>query len=507
MMRQTLCICFIFAQGCGNPPLPLEKPLAAQYRVEGGLRIVVADSDLPTFAETVRIGAGKTIDVPGAPWTLPQTDDHKLGAWSTSLTLKHAAANWSAGQHLVLNFEIDKVVVPLALGVQGQPACKLTWSSSGGLLQLQVEVIRSLQGQLAATLAAEPSLVWQMPTLADTESCLKSEPEGTAKALQKHLEAMLRNQAANPLTKSTLNALAALFPPSLEFAAQFHVQAPWAHQVQARVSADFLHPAAGEQLAIHAGARTVASLAVGLDVDRAPTAVDAPLPSGAVASVAPQPPTAPVSKAFVRRALVVDGTAMARVGWAVARSGALARQTTKQFEHAFAPNWAAIAMPDLAPWVDGPPSGARLWPESSPEIKAVDTPSGPAAEWKFDKATLEILGRIGDMEVVVLRINGGFRARVRTAIVGGSNLQLEIVDVQSDDRHVLSPILAGNSSADSSAESRAILDQLVDSALRGIFQQTPVFPLNALLPKGTVATGLTRSGEAFWLWLDGAPPN
>lgn len=507
MMRRMPCIFLLLLAQCGQPPLPLDKPLAAAYRVDGGLRIVVADSDLPTLAETVRIGAGKTIEVPGAPWTLPQTNDHKLGAWNTSLTVKQASATWTSGQHLVLTFEIDKVAVPLAVGVQGQPACKLNWSSSGGVLQLQLQVIRSLQGQVTPTLAAEPSLVWQMPTLADAEACLKSEPEGTAKALRQHLEAMLRNQAANPLTKSTLNVLATLFPSSLEFAAQFNVDAPWGHPVQARVSADYLQPNLVDQLAIHAGARTAASLAIALDVDRAPTAVDAPLPTGAVAAVAPQPPTAPASKAFVRRALVMDGTAMARVGWAVARSGALARQTTKQFEHAFAPNWAAIAMPDLAQWVDGPPSGARLWPESSPEIKAVDTPSGPAVEWKFDKATLEILGRVADMEVVVLRINGGFRAHVRTAIVGGSNLQLEIVDVQSDDRHVLSPILAANSNSDTTPESRAILDQLVDSAVRGIFQQTPVFPLNALLPKGTVATGLTRSGEAFWLWLDGAPPN
>jgi hypothetical protein len=193
---------------------------------------------------------------------------------------------------------------------------------------------------------------------------------------------------------------------------------------------------------------------------------------------------------------VLDKAMLAHRGWAMGRGGVLCQETNAGLAELGA-GWAAEVLPPLAEWVQGPPVGARFWPAASPQVQVVDTPAGPALQWQVASATLEIVARVAETDLVVLKITGRFEAIVRPVLQGGGALGLDLLSAQVDGAVVTSPLLPDTKGAE------AHLGLLVDAALRGIFRTAPVLPLGLALPPGTVATGLARSGDALWVWLEG----
>jgi len=491
------------ACGPAQAPLPLTAPIPETRTLPAGVRIVLADADLQHVAETVRIVAGKSLDVMAAPWPIVDGAGHVVGALATSLEVLAGPVTWPQPSRVQLEFTVDTALIPLAISVPGQAACGVTWAAQAGHVVIQIEVTRGDEGAVEVILAAQPSVTWQSHGLTGSVACLQPAGGTAHTSLDAHLLEVVRAALAPRLAQASLQVLSTIFPPQLEIAGRLPVASRWGDPLEVRVSLQYeSSQAQTDSLVHHDGDRALATLTVGLDVDRAACAVDVPPPQWAVGPLPPQPPTPPGETAFLRRALVFDQATLAHAGWALARGGALCQETSAVLPGLTAA-WAADLLPALGDWVDGPPVGARFWPTASPELKWLDTPEGPALQWRIARATLEIVGKIADTELVVLSITGGFRAVVRPVLHGGGGLGLKLMASELlfssdvDKPVVTSPLLGDVVDADKH------LGPLVDAAMRGIFQAPPVLPLGLVLPLGTVATGVARTGDALWLWLEG----
>ena len=495
----TALVLFVVLAACGptQAPLPLVAPLPATRTLPAGVRIVLADADLAQLAETVRTVAGKSLDVVAAPWPIPDGSGHLVSALSTSLDVTAGPVTWPLPSRLQLEFTVAKAALALAIAVPGQVACGVTWKAKAGHVAVQIEIVRDADGAVDAVLAVEPSVTWQAHGLTANVACLQPAGSTGADSIDAHLLDVVHAALAPRLAQASLHVLRAMFPPQLEFAGRLPTASPSGEPLEVRLSLHYDVPLANApELVRHQGQRALATLTAGLDVDLAACAVDAPPPQLKIEAVPPQPPPPPPGTAFLRRALVFDQATLAHAGWALARGGALCRETSTGLPGLTA-SWAGEVLPALADWVEGPPVGARFWPTASPEVRVIDTPSGPALQWQIASASLEIVGRIAETELVVLRITGGFRAVVRPVLLGGAGVGLELISSDTDSTVVTSPLLGDV------ADAGGHLGPLVDAAMRGIFQTPPVLPLGLVLPEGTVATGVARTGDSLWLWLEG----
>jgi hypothetical protein len=482
---------------CAAPPQPLLAPLAPQLALNGGLRIALLDADLPALAETIRLAAGKSVELAVLDWPLPQAADGHFVGFTTSVSLDQVTLAWLDAQHLHLTAQLGKIAGNVSLVQTGQAGCGIGWQAAGGTMEMDAEVRRTPDGGPGVKLTAPAKAKWSGASLSDPTTCLGKLPADAAKALADHVEAEIVAQIEDRLAQSLLPALTALFAPTLEQSGRVAMSAE--PPVEARFAMGYLD--VDQHLANHAGALAHADLAVSLDVDRHPCAVDAPLPTVLASPLAQRSP--PPGQAFSRRALVLDQALVQRLAWMAARSGGLCAEARGSLQTTLGPGWAADLLPQVEEWIEGPPTNARFWPGSSPSTRLIDTPAGAAVEWTIDDAQLEIIARVADTEMTVLTVTGGFRATLLPRLQGSHLLVFDVVAVERLSTHQTSPLLGDLSTA----PSEDALSALCAAALQGIFAHQAVLPLLALspgpLPAGTVLTQVDRAGDALWLWLEG----
>lgn len=487
------CLSLLLACGPTQAPLPLQAPLPASRTLPSGLQVVLTDADLPAMARTARTLAGPGPQLTSPAWPVPGVPGHDLQPLAVTLPVADAQAAWVQPTQLRFVYEVAPISLPLVFGAPGQAACALTWTGKGGQALVTLRVSRDAQGHVAAVAAEPPVLTWTSHGLADAQACLPVQATQAPAQIDAHLLDLLQATLLPPLVTASRAVVQAAFPAGLELQGRLPTTTRWGDAVEVRAQTTFVDQ--GEALALHAGDRTVATLALGLDVDRAACAIDVPPPQDVGVPLPLQLPDAPAGTAFARRALVLDHATLAWLGWAMGRGGVLCQDTRADLT-GLPPTWAQDVLPALAPWLEGPPVGARFWPEASPGVAVIDTPAGPALQWTVAMATLEIVARVAGTDLVVLRIHGPMQAIARPLLQGGA-LGLEVLSAQPAGPLTVNSPLLNLAGADDHA------GPLVDAALRGIFRVPPVLPLGLALPAGTVATGLSRSGDALWLWLEG----
>lgn len=488
-------LCGLLLAACTGQPLPLLAPLPANTALVGGLRVALLDSDLPALAETMRLAAGKVQAVAAEPWPVPAAGA-QVAALAGNVAVEKAELAWVDAAHLRLSAHLQKPSLTLSVTPKDQAACPLSWQADGATVAVQAEVQSAPGGGIAIIAGAPLAVAWQGAGLSDTQSCFAALPAGAAQAVDQHVRAEILNDVGVHLGDALVSSLHAVFAPSLAQSGRV-VAASTPASVEARFDVQFRDT--DGHVAVHAGNLARAELAVAVDADRHPCAVDAPLTTAVIAPLAA--PAPPSGQAFQRRALVLDGSVVQRLAWLAARAGALCARTAEALA-AVPPGWAADILPQLDPWIEGPPASARFWPGSSPVTRLIDAADGPAIEWTLDEAVLEITARIADTELTVLRVTGGFRATLVPHLIGSHALGFRLAVVERLSTRQSSPLLG-----DFSTPSETALSALCAAALRGIFESHAVLPLLGLspgpLPAGTVITRVERSGDALWVWLDG----
>ena len=485
------------AVACTAQPQPLLAPLAPQLALNDGLRIVLLDADLPALADTIRLAAGKSVELAVADWPLPQAVDGQFVGFATSVPLDKVTLAWQDAQHLHLTAQLGKMAGNVSLVPTGLAGCGIAWQAPNATMEMDAEVRRTPDGGPGVKLTAPATTQWPGATVSDPSACLSKLPVDAAQALASHVQAEIAAQIEDRLAQALLPALTTLFAPTFEQSGRVALTAD--PPIEARFAMAYQELDA--HLANHAGALAHADLAVSLDVDRHPCAVDVPLPTALASPLAQRSP--PQGQAFSRRALVLDQALVQRLAWLAARSGSLCAEARGSLQTTLGPGWAADLLPQVDEWIEGPPTNARFWPGSSPETRLIDTPTGAAIEWTMEDAQLEIIARVADTEMTVLTVTGGFRATLQPRLQGGHLLVFDVVAVERLSTHQTSPLLGDLSSA----PSEDALSALCAAALQGIFAHQAVLPLLALspgpLPAGTVLTQVDRAGDALWLWLEG----
>ncbi len=495
--RFSILYLFILCCSCALPLTPLSTPVASSHVVVGGAHIVIADNDLPALVQTIRTRAGSQVPLETAPWPITGLGDAELASFSSTISINSGVATWLPDGRLQLEFALAPLNQLMAVTTSGQATCSMAWQAAGGTLHVIVQTGRQANGSAGPTLDAEPTLTLVQAAVVDTKGCLQGDAAATA-AVAAHFAELLGNALGPRYGQAAVAALRATFPASLEVQGQLGVASRWSELLTVRISNTYQASApSSTQLIAHQGTRAVAHLDVGLDLDHSACAVDVPPPQQPANPLPPDVPNLPSEQAFLRRALVVDEAALAHVGWAIARSGMLCQDTHGPLTGLGA-NWSEQAFASLTPWLQGPPTGTRFWPQSSPELRMVDTPTGPALEVHLSQALLEIVAPVAGTDFVVLRIRGGFRIAVQAVAMAGSTIGWQYLSTQVESTVVTSPFAIGGTD-----QTSAGLPAVVDAALAGIIQTAPVLPMAALLPPGTVMTGVARSGHGLWLWLDG----
>ncbi len=484
---------------CTAQPQPLQAPLDPSLALPGGARVALLDADLPALAETLRLAAGKSLEVTVAAWPMPTATDGAFAQFALSAPLTAVALAWTDPQHLRLTAQVGKLAGAPSLVLTGEAGCALSWQADAATLALDAEVVRAPDGKLTVQAVPGPPTKWTAATLTDASACLTKLTPGLAATLTDHIQTEITAQLAGRLTTALLPKLATIFAASLEQSGRVTVTPAGDPPIEARFAVQFT--ADGGHIASHAGALAQGELAVSLDVDRHPCAVDVPLPVAVASPLAQRSP--PPGQAFLRRALVLDQALVQRLAWMAARSGALCAQSRATLTTPLAPGWAEDLLPQVDEWIEGPPTGARFWPGSSPTTRLIDTPQGAAVEWTMADGQLEIIARVADTEMTVLTVTGGFRATLLPRLQGTRTLAFDLVAVERLATHQSSPLLGDLATP----PSEAALSALCEAALQGIFAGQAVLPLLALspgpLPAGTVLTRVDRTGDALWLWLEG----
>ncbi len=497
--HRSLAALTLLLAACTGQPQPLEKPLAPELALPGGLRVVLLDADLPAVADTVRLAVGKTLDVKVPDWPLPTAANGQYSGFTTAAPLDALALTWSTPQHLRLTATLGKMAGGFSLVQTGQAGCGLTWQVDGGSVQLEAEVVRQSDASLAVQLSGAPVATWEGASVSDASACLAKLPPADASSPGDAILAEVTQQLAKRLSAAFLPTVSRVFAASLEQSGRLATVGSVDPAVETRFALKYVEDAA--HVALHSGASAQASLAVSVDADRHPCADDVPLPVAVASPLAQRSP--PSGQAFLRRALVIDQALVQRLAWLAARAGALCAQTHHNLTTNLAPGWAADLLPQVDEWIEGPPSSARFWPGSSPTTRLVDTPAGAAVEWTMDDGQLEIIAHVADTEMTVLTVTGGFRATLLPRLQGTHALAFDLVSVERLSTHQSSPLLGDLATP----ASEAALSTLCEAALQGIFANQAVLPLLALtpgpLPPGTVLTGVDRTGDALWLWLEG----
>ena len=492
----TIAALLAVLPGCTAQPQPLVAPLAPQLALNDGLRVALLDADLPALAETIRLAAGKTLNVTVPDWPLPNKDDGQFTGIAAAMPLDSLTLTWPDPQHLRLSAQLGKSTSNFSLVPAGQAGCGLVWQAAGGVAVLNAEIVRTPAGSPVAQLAGAPEIQWQAGLVKDPSACLAKLPAVTPAMLADYVQSAIAADVTARLAQTLLPTLGAMLAGPMELSGRVALSNE--PPVEARFALAYRDDAG--HIAGHAGALAHADLAVSLDVDRHPCAVDVPLPTAVASPLAQRMP--PPGQAFQRRALVLDQALVQRLAWMAARSGALCARAHGQLQTDLASGWATL-LPEVDEWIEGPPTSARFWPGSSPTTRLVDTPAGAAVEWTMDDGELEIIAPVADTEMTVLTVTGGFRATLLPRLQGTHMLAFELVAVERLSTHQSSPLL-GDFAA---PPSEAALSALCEAALKGIFGTQAVLPLLPLtpgpLPAGTVLTHVDRAGDALWLWLEG----
>ena len=197
---------------CGDKPwLPLAAPLADDHTVAGAVRVVLVDSDLAHLADTIRVKAGKTVEIAAAPWQLPGTSGQALGALAASINTSPGTAVWSDALRLRLTYPMGKQAVPLSIGAPGTAACAFSWTAASGTLTVELEVRRSAQGLATTSLVSEPSALWQQAQLVDAEACLAQVDPGAPAIVRAHVESEVSTALVTRFAGAAMQALGAVF--------------------------------------------------------------------------------------------------------------------------------------------------------------------------------------------------------------------------------------------------------------------------------------------------------
>ncbi len=484
------CLATPFA-ACGSFS-PLPEPLPEEAHQVNAVRVVVDHGDLPQLAETLRSLSGTSIELAAAPTPIAG-GEFLLGAFSGTLPVAAITVAWAAPGELQVDATSGPFALALSVGRVGEPACALQSPVQSAVARVRVRVVRTSSGDTQALLAAVPELKVFPGKPPQPEPCLLPLPTGGAQQIEAAVHAAVQSAWLTRLSEAGLQILRAVAPAGLAVGGQW---APGVGPGIVQVQAIYPGPPGATPAVLGAKYATF-SLSLATVAVRDPCAPDvAGPPLAVVETLAPAP--APSTKAVVRRALVVHQTALVRLAWSAARAGAFCRSGAVAPVTGLPLQWATAVAPALAGWVDDAPAQARLLPYATPVVELVDTPAGPAIAWQLADATLELVGRVGGVPAVVFSIRGRVHGVLRPQVTGSGQLALHLESGGMDSAVVSSPIAGGAVAAQANP-----LEALVRAALQGMFAPDPVLPLSLLLPAGSVATDVRRSGDALWVWLDG----
>lgn len=492
----TVLAMLVAAPGCNAPWTPLDAPLPSSHRVSSGLRLAVAGQDLPQVGETIRVLAGKQVEFAAAPAPIGATG-HQRSAIAGALELAEVQASWNALGALQVEAKVGKLQLPLSIGKSGAASCALKWLGNAGKAKLSVRLAPAGGGQVQAELVDAPQLLWKDAGFAAGEACLAPLGDAASQEVDQEIRQVLADALLPRLASSSLHALRTAFPGQLAVAGQTPVGHVGSSSLNLRIHNAYADAPGGSLVQAGAG-MAVAQLDVAVDVDRHPCAVDAPPPQlAALAKL--QPTQVPPADGLLRRGINLDSALLAHLTWSWARAGGWCRQTPLSGSTQLSLQWLQEIAPDLADWLDSAPTAVRLWPHASPQVSVIDWQDAPGLLWTVADATLEIIAPVGGAEAVVLTLRGRLRGVLRPTIGSGGKVQLVQVQSAMDSAVVSSPLLGDAVAAGGSER----LAQVVHFAVKGISEPAAVLPLEAVLPAGTVATSVTRTGESLWLWLDG----
>lgn len=495
-MAAPLLALLVVALGCNGPWSPLDAPLPATHRISSGLRLAVANQDLPQVGETIRVLTGKQVEFAAAPAPIGATG-HQRSAIAGALELAAVQANWTAQGALQVEAKVGKLQLPLSIGKSGAASCALKWLGNGGKAKLSVRLAPGSAGLAQAELVDAPQLLWKEGGFAVGETCLAPLGEAAALEVDQEIRQALADALLPRLAASALHALRTAFPGQLAVAGQTPLVQVGSANLNVRVHSAYADSQGAGLIQTSAGL-AVAQLDVAVDVDRHPCAVDsAPPQLPALAKL--QPTQVPTADGLLRRGINLDSALIAHLTWSWARAGGWCRQTPLNGSAQLSLQWMQEIAPDLADWLDSAPTAVRLWPHASPQVTVIDWQDAPGLLWTVADATLEIIAPVGGAEAVVLTLRGRLRGVLRPTIASGGKVQLVHVQSAMDSAVVSSPMLGDAVAAGGSER----LAQVVHFAVKGISEPATVLPLDAVLPAGTVATSVTRTGESLWLWLDG----
>ena len=509
-MKRTAALILACLTACTGQPQPLQVPIAPDHALQSGLRIALADADLPALAQTAMLTLGKQPTVTLDAWTVaPLPLDATVATTQWPLAVENLTLHWvNAGEgagRLRATFHVPPVTGPVSLEVANQPSCPLTWSATSGEGTLDLAIGRATGGAL--TIDAVPpvgganpaGVAWANPVAGDVSQCFGPLPPSTAALVAGYLSDSLGKALTGAVATALAAPLRTLWTPGLELSGQIAVHEAHGTPIDARWQVVRAGDPAGGVVS-HVGEVAASQLLVALDADRHPCVADAPMPQTIASPLAQV--QAPPGPAYIRRALVVDAALIQRLAWMAHRSGLLCATSPGDLGAALPPGWAADVVPELEAWIDGPPARARFWPGPPPQTRLVDTPAGPGVEWTASGATLEVTAEVAGTELVVLTMTGTFRAVLLPRLLSTHVVQFELATVERVTTQQQSPLVG-----DLNVPSEAALSTLATVALQGIFSNRAVLPLLGLtpapLPPGTVLTRIDHAGDALWLWLDG----
>ncbi len=500
----SLFVSLLCGTSCGSEWKPLDSPIAADRAVPFAARMVLADGDLAGLAGAVRLSGGKVVDMAAAPLPLPGPSGYHLASIVGNAVIGDGVATWTVEADLAFHFDLQVPSVALAVTAPGGAACAFTWAETTGDFGFALRFGRSSQGVVQVAPATEPTLELDAAALSDPDKCLGAAGPVATSAILDHIASTLETALAARYVGAATAVVRAVFPPGTERAGRTALTSPGAAaQLEARLAIRYhdLVSQGGEtgHLIERGDGYGAAFLEVGFDTDRHACAVDVPPPT-----LPPQgPPTKPTNGesggVLMRRALVLAHPLLSHLAWVANRAGTLCRSTHTGFGDGLPASWAGGVLPELGPWVDGAPTGARFWPGASPTIQVVDTAAGGAAQWVLPMALLEVSGHVRGVELIVLRIEGTFRVAVQPSVDSEGGIRLEIIDSRIDSAVVTSPLLAHGAGQ----FSKPNLSKIVAAAMAGIFADAQPLQATGLLPADTVALGTLRVGENLWMWLAG----
>jgi hypothetical protein len=476
--------------GCVSPWQPLSAPLPASHTLAPAAQLVVLPDDLAGAAATVLALANTETTVGDAAWTWSDWPGHTVAPWQRSQPWTSASWSWVAPHRLRLTAALPAESIDLSLLADTGPGCSVVWQLPPSTASVDIEL--GTDPNSAVEVVAQ-TLTWSAAGAATVTppTCFEGAPPAAASGLLAHLNGLRSQQTGDRLATAAAAVAHVQAAPFLHLVGQTLVPSRWGAPRTLRLELAHQQAHVWQLLAGVA----YAPLRLALDVERAGCAPDVPPPAWSP-STPPPPPPPPPQPAFVRRGLAIDRATLAHLGWAATRAGLLCQETHEGLPGLHG-GWADAVVPGLSAWLDGPASGARLWPLASAELRVVDTAAGPGLEWRLDAARIEVTAQVGGSDWLALVVTGGVRAVVRPAISGA----WQVVEVQALAPLVHSPLLGGSPVAGGSA-----LDAVVAAAVKGIFAEAPGFSWTSLLPVGASVTGLARSGDALWLWLDGPIP-